>query len=414
MKIVIEKTNLLYALKRAALAQKKNPVVCSLENVKVIAANGEAKFVSSDLETFLSFSVDCEVVESGVVLINTEKLIKLLPLLDDKSLILEEVKKEKTVKVPMAGGGFNEKTVNECFVVITTDGGKYEMMMHEDADTFPLSPEFKAVTGSFQYDLGMFCDMLSNVFTLSTDQMRPAMCGLFMDVKNDVFVATDAHRLTCQSLGYSEVSDGDMSYMNKGVILPADVLKVIAGCKERGMKEQIVSFSFGGGMGRVVIDILDGEVEILFSCIDARYPEWVGCVPDFGWNPDFPNEIKFGAAGQANVMAEVDKKEFVRRVKQVMLFANNMCAVKFHFTEAGVLTICSMDIDMMTEAKQEMPCKVNAHALTFAMNGKWMAENMDKLDGDTVKFYTKGTGAVVMQGSDSNYFILQMPVMYHD
>src|SRR3954452_22666906 len=176
MKFIVSSSSLLKHLQQISGVINANTVLPILEDFLFEINDKKLNIVSTDLETVMRVQMDVESQENSRVCIPAKILIDSLKNIPDQPLTF---------------------TIDKNFAIeITSDNGKYKVM-GENPDNFPKEPVADDVNSFTMNSTALVTAINNTLFAISTDDLRPAMTGMFFELNTDSiqFVATDAHRL---------------------------------------------------------------------------------------------------------------------------------------------------------------------------------------------------------------------------
>ena len=359
MKLTINSQDLSKALQIVTPAVGKNPVLPILEDILMRTTDEGIELIGTDLEVFIRATVPCKVLVGGSITIPAKLVLDMVKKLPNQELMFH----------------FNGKTS------ITSAFGKYEVQSGECADF----PKFKEIEDAKTTKLPasvLIEGIEATLFTVSNDDLRPAMCGVYFDSNGSStsMVATDAHVLA----RYSFESNLDSS-----VIIPSKALNLIKSSFETDV-DIIVSYSATHATFEQ-----DG-ITISVRLVDARFPDYKQVIP----------------SGYTN-KATVNKKSLINCLKRVMLFANSTTSqVTFSFTE-GSLKISSFDLDFENAGSETFECEHNLEEdFKIGFNGRFVVTALGKTSGSDIEIHFGANSRPAMiYGEGGNHEILIMPVM---
>jgi DNA polymerase-3 subunit beta len=176
MKFVVSSSVLLKQLQQINGVIQSNSVLPTLEDFLFEIEKNTLTVTATDLETMMRIKVEVEARESGKVCVPAKILMDTLKNLPDQPLT------------------FN---IDGNFAIdITSDNGKYRIM-GENPDNYPKEPEQDETTEFSLNSEALLKAISKTLFAVATDEMRPAMTGVYFELFPDGMqaVATDAHRL---------------------------------------------------------------------------------------------------------------------------------------------------------------------------------------------------------------------------
>src|SRR6187431_1147828 len=176
MKFIVSSSALLKQLQHISGVINANTVLPILEDFLFEVDKNKLSVVATDLETVMRIQMDIEAKDSGKVCIPAKILLDSLKNIPDQPLT------------------FN---IDKNFgIELTSDNGKYKVM-GENPDNFPKEPVADDTSSFTMSSSALVTAINKSLFAVSTDDLRPAMTGVFFEMTKDSlqFVATDAHRL---------------------------------------------------------------------------------------------------------------------------------------------------------------------------------------------------------------------------
>lgn len=233
----------------------------------------------------------------------------------------------------------------------------------------PVESETEIFTFSCEFNSDKIKDYLS---IISTDELRPAMTGIYFDAKNGAIVGTDAHVLIKRDHKIEE-----------SFILAPTACKLIASLKNIDVMVSVSKRS-------VQITWMQDGLKYTFMsmAIDARYPDWSSVIP--------VNDIP----------VTFDKKEMIEAIKDVLPFTSSYTnRVEFNFEKKFVI---GQDIDFSSEMKVDISSMVG-NFQNMGFNGKLMLKVLSIVDKIEMKVSSPNRAALFMENETD--FVLTMPII---
>jgi len=330
MKMIISKTVLLNACKKAEKAIRKSSALPILEDL--LFTKGHV--TGYDLEVSVRVPIDAEYrgKDMDIFTVNAKDIIAILSKLQEQPLVLE----------------FDGEALT-----ISTESAQFKLMA-ETGDNYPVIPTVGAQIGTItEKDIEHLG--IANKF-VSTDDLRPAMCGVYFDKKK--MVATDAHLL------YHKELEGKVS---EQFIVPSKAAKIIAElgllsvhkCKGKEDKE-LSSLCYG----------FTGDVEVTFRPEDSKYPDYAAVLPS-----DMTNYFTS------------DTSELMEKIDLAMLCANkttHMVGFKVFRTssQTAKYDIFSQDLNLQKYYRETIHSEAQASEdIEISMNGKFLSTIIKTIKG---------------------------------
>lgn len=160
MKFIVSSSALLKQLQQISGVINSNTVLPILEDFLFEIEKNKLTVVATDLETVMKIHMDIEAKDAGKVCIPAKILIDTLKNIAEQPL---------TFNVDKNYG-----------IEITSDNGKYKMM-GENPDNFPREPQADDANSFTMTSSALVTAINKTVFAVSTDDLRPAMTGVFLN-----------------------------------------------------------------------------------------------------------------------------------------------------------------------------------------------------------------------------------------
>ncbi len=369
MKFSVSSADLLKQLQIVNGAIGSNPVLPILEDFLFTIEGNTLRIAATDLETSISTSTEIQSSGSGAVAIPAKILLDTLKALPEQPI---------TFSVD-----------EDSFAIeITSAYGKYRLA-GEDGSDFPTIPQMQQAN-SIELPATVLTQAINKtLFATSSDDLRPAMTGVFFNVENDTLtcVATDAHKLVKYTFTDLEETDVTDSF-----IVPKKALNLLKNTLSTG---ETVAISFN----KTNAFFSFGAVNLVCRLIDARYPDYNAVIPTSS-----PN------------LLTITRKDFQSSLKRIAIYANKTTNQVVLNISAGSLTISAQDLDFSNEATEQLPCVYEGDPLTIGFNAKFLADMLNILDSDEVRLEmsTPSRAGILLpteQPDDANIMMLVMPVM---
>ena len=374
MKFIVSSSVLLKNLQNINGVVATNPIVPILENFLFRIDEGTLTVTASDLQTTMTTQIPVEASESGAIAIPAKLLLDTLRGLPEQPI---------TVNIDTETFGTE----------ILTDNGRYKLSGENPID-FPKLPTVSK---------NMSVDMTSNVllgainntvFATSTDDLRPAMTGVYLQLNEDnaTFVATDGHRL----IRYRRTDLGSGS-SSQSLIIPRKALQLLKASLPEDVavvaefSQANASFTFGG-------------TQLICRLIDERFPDYENAIP----------------TNNPNVMT-IGRTDLLNSLKRIMIYANrttHQIRLSLKTGEGGrpSLTISAEDLDYSNEANEKLLCDYDGESMEIGFNAKLMAEVLSNLSAKMITLEMSApnrAGLLIPADKEEHEDILMliMPVM---
>ncbi len=337
-----------------------------LETILFESEDGRLKLTATDLEISIVEFIDADIEDEGAVAIPARRLLETLRQLPN---------------IPV----FFEVDENQ-HIEFKTDKGKYKLV-GEEPDEFPEIPSMASGI-SLSTETALLKNAIQKtMFAVSTDDLRPAMMGVYFDIGTDTsrFVATDGHRL--------------VRYENSN-FTSAEPLTFIVPDKALSL---VIKALDGAECALVVSDdhvqFKSGSTIVITRLINEQYPNYESVIPR-------DNE-KF---------LVIDKNQMLATVRRVSVFSSSTTRQIRLQIQKNKITIRAEDLDMSSEAKETIACEYSDEEMEIGFNAKYLADVLSNVDGDEAKFEfsTPNRAGIVKPAREEEgeeMLMLVMPVM---
>jgi DNA polymerase-3 subunit beta len=372
MKFVVSSSALLKQLRAINGVIASNPIVPILENFLFQLAPNTLTVTASDLQTSMTTEFEVETSDSGSIAVPAKILIETLNGLPEQPV---------TVKV-------DEKTYS---IEISSENGRYKLA-GENATDFPRVP---AVNKSYsvEFPASVLGKAIANtLFAVSTDDLRPSMTGLFLQLKNSssTFVATDGHRL----IRYRRVdvaSDTDVS-----LIIPRKALNLLKSALPTD--DTLVRVEWNNSNAFFSF----AKIKMICRLIDERFPDYENAIP----------------VNNPNILT-INRMELLSSLRRIAIYANKAThQVRLKIGKSN-LQISAEDLDFSNEANENLACEYEGDDIEIGFNARFLIEMLGNLDSRDIKLELSApnkAGIILPSESDENENILMlvMPVMLNN
>ena len=374
MNFIVSSSYLLKNLNAISGVITSNPVVPILENVLFEIESGNLLITASDLQTSVIVELQVESKEDGSVAIPAKILIETLKNLPEQPVTFS----------------IDDQNYN---IEINSDNGKYKLAGENSAD-FPKVPTLNDGFSSSIDSVVLNSAISNTIFSTSTDELRPAMTGIFFKLSNSsgTFVSTDGHRLVKYirtDIKGDEV-DHDMIIPRKSLNLLKSVIP--------SDKSTDINLEFNASNAFFSFE----NVKMVCRLIDERYPDYDNVIP----------------SDNSNIVI-LDRSEILGSLKRISIYANKTTnQVRFKISGSEIL-ISAEDLDFSNEANERISCEHDGDNIEIGFNAKFLIEMLSNIDSDKVRFKLSEpnrAGLIVPDNMSENEDItmLVMPVMLND
>ena len=338
MKFTVESSELQKSLMKISGVVPSKSTLPILENILFSLSGNTLKIIATDLEISMSAMVEVRGSEDGSIAVPAKRVMDTLRALPETQLI------------------FHADTISFKIRMIT-ENGEYNLIGESNQD-YPIVPEFKGES-EIVFEGALIGSMISKtIFSVSTDELRPAMTGLLLQFKNKEMsaVATDGHRLV--RVIYSNIQQAKP---HKDIIVPSKALLLVSKAIESGtntlsVNTTHVKFSFK-------------SFTLTSRLIEESYPNYESVIP-------LDNDKKLS----------VDRNALLASVKRVSLYSSNTTHQVRFSMKKNELKMTAEDIDFGGEARERITCNYTADDLEIGFNATYLIDILSHIDSDEVVF----------------------------
>lgn len=370
MKFIVSSTQLLKHLQQISGVLNTNTVLPILMDFLFEIDDNQLTITGTDLETVVKVKMDVEAKEPGKVCIPARILLDSLKNIPEQPLTF---------------------SIDSSYAVeITSDTGKYRVM-GEDPENYPKEPPAEEINSFKMPSSAMHTIINKCSFATSSDNLRPAMSGVFFELSPDglTSVATDAHRLV--KIARTDIHSADDN--TKTFIVPKKPLNLMKGLLPVSDEELVLSFTDKH------LFVRQGGSEIACRLIDARFPDYKVVIPR-----DNPYKLT------------VSRNDFQNALRRVSVFSNKSTYQTALSITGSELQLEAQDVDLSFEGSERMSCQYDGEDMRIAFNAKFLVEMLAALENDEVvlELSSPTRPGILKPGASSeteDILMLVMPLM---
>lgn len=369
MKFIASSSTLLKKLSQLNGVVSTNAVIPILEYFLFEVESGALTITSTDLETSMRSHIPVESKEECRIAIPAKLIIDFLKTLPEQPITF---------------------TVNpdNNNVELTSDKGRYKIS-GESPDDFPKMPEVEDAS-KIEVNAGTLqTAVLSTMFAISTNELRPAMTGLFFDFTDGEakWVSTDSNKMVKYTRKDVEV-EADSSF-----IVPKKALNLL---KSTLPSEDVnISLLFNSQNAQFRFQ----DFTLVCRLVDEKFPNYSAAIP-----------------AESPFKLTIDRQELLGSLKRMSNFSNKTTyQVKFKIT-GNELHISAQDIDFSNEAFERLNCEYEGDDMEIGFNAKFLSEMLSVIDTDQVNIHLSASSKPgVIKPSESSdqedMMMLLMPIV---
>jgi len=373
MKFTVSTSQLQRQLSIISGVISNNPIVPILENFLFELEKGVLTISASDLQTSMITQLEVISEDRGSIAVPARILTETLKSLPEQPITLAVDEESFTVE-------------------IHSENGRYKLA-GENAMDFPKIPA-NANGNSFEIASQALSQAInSTLFAASNDELRPAMTGVFFELKNNdvTFVATDGNRL----IRYRR-NDIGSSYV-ASMIIPKKALGLLKSALPNDDTPAKAEFSKSNAFFSF------GTTRMICRLIDERFPDYANAIP-----VNNPNKMV------------IDRGLLLNSLKRIAIYANKSTHLIRLKVANDELNISAEDLDFSNEANETLSCQYDGAEMEIGFNAKFLIEMLSNLSSKEVRLEMSAANrAGILTPIDNkeaqeDILMLLMPVMLNN
>lgn len=341
-----------------------------LDNFLLKVEGDRLWITGSDSEsTMVSWLEIFDVEGEGEVAVSSKTLIEMAKEIGNQPLSFEMNDETRHIDVSYMNGHFE---------FMGLDGNEFPRRAADDEEPTALTLPADLVVKGID----------NTLYAVSSDTIRPAMTGIFWDIKQDniTFVSSDTHKLVRYI--NREVAPG----FEGGFILPAkpaSIVRAMVGKEEEEVRMQITSRGavFETGCYRLTCKFINGN-----------YPNYNRVIVE-----NSPYHLV------------VDRESLLNAVRRVSLFASKSTSLVKCQISATEIKMVARDFDYSTLGEEAVECTYEGEPMLIGFATNYMIDILSHLGCDELKISLvdparPGLFEPLQQSEEENIVVLQMPI----
>jgi DNA polymerase-3 subunit beta len=366
VKLSVEKKDLLNVIARAQNIVEKRNTMPILVNVLLEAKGEGLRGFATDLEVSLTDEIPATVKSQGKVAVNAKSLFEIIKELPEGKIELER-KENNWLKITQNRAVFNIVGISP--------------------EEYPVFPTF--TTQEFvKIEAVLLAEMIEKtIYSVSTDETRYHLNGVFLEVKNDVYrmVATDGHRL---SLIDRKIPNAPARQGNQGVIVPRKGLHEVRKLLEAVEGEVEVAIE-----GAQLV-VRSGTTILMVRLIEGKYPNYQQLIPQ-------------------NLKEHflVQREALLSSLKRVSLLSNTKSKGVTFSLNGGKMEITSNNPEL-GDAKEEIEVEYKGKEMKIGFNARYVLDVLQSMHDEIVRVELNDqlSPGLVRPNDDPSYTCVVMPM----
>ncbi|GAB4483567.1 MAG: DNA polymerase III subunit beta [Anaerolineales bacterium] len=373
MKVTVLQENLARGLSIVSRAVSPRSTLPVLANVLLATDEGRLRLSATNLELGITCWIGARIEEEGSTTVPSRTLSDLVGTMPDPQVSLTLNAQTQTLNVRSGSSTNDIKGI--------------------DAQEFPPLPvpDFE---NAIEINVADFKEMIQQVaFAASTDESRPVLMGVLVQVDKDVMTmaAADGFRLSVRKATLSSPAPQAVS-----AIIPARALNELARIASDG--EQSIQMVLPKGRGQVVFHVKDAE--LVSQLIDGTFPDYQQIIPR-----SYKSRTLISTAS------------LLKACRQAEIFAREGSnVVRLNIKNSGELQPGEVEISAHSEETGSnetiVEATVDGSPLLIAFNVKYLREVLEVIKTPNVAVETSASNApgVVRPVGDDNFLHVIMPM----
>jgi DNA polymerase-3 subunit beta len=374
MKVTVLQENLARGLSIVARAVSPRTTLPVLSNILVATDEGRLRLSATNLELGITCWIPARIDENGSTTVPSRTLSDLVNTLPGDQVQLDLDVKTQNLHIKSGSSNNDIKCI--------------------DAQEFPpmATPEMK---DAVQLNVADFKEMIHQVaFASSTDEARPVLMGVLMNVEKDnvTMAAADGFRLSVRKAQLAQKVSNPIN-----IIIPARALNELA--RVASDPEEPIYMVVPKSRGQVLFRVKD--VEVVSQLIDGTFPDYHQIIPR---NYKSRTLVSTAALLKACKQAEIFARE-----------GSNVARLDIKESK-GDMQPSEVEISATSEetGKNEtiVEATVDGGSVLIAFNVKFLREALEVIKTPNVALETSAANApgVVRPVGDDNFLHVIMPM----
>jgi DNA polymerase-3 subunit beta len=372
MKVTVTQQHLAHGLSIVSRAVSPRSTLPVLANVLLATDEGRLRLSATNLELGITCWIPAHIDEEGSVTVPARTFVDLVGTFPPDNVNLSLDERTQTLNLVCNSSVHDIKGL--------------------DAQDFPPMPVIDPEEG-FELNLADFKEMIQQVaFAASTDEARPVLQGVKMDVVENVLTlaATDGFRISVRKETLSSPIPQDIS-----IIIPARAMNELA--RIFSEVDKSVRMIVPDRRGQVIFRLKDSE--LVSQLIDGNFPDYKAIIPK-----------------SAKTKTIISTPAFLKACKQAEVIAregNNVVRLDIVPAEEGPGKV---EINATTEETGKSDISVEANiegsGLLIAFNVHFLVQVLDVVRSPNVALETNANNSpgVIRPMGDEDYVHVIMPM----
>ena len=369
MEFIIKRDIFLDGIQKTLGIVEKKTTMPILNNVLIRADQNRIKIIATDREIGLVADYEAQIMKDGEITLSARKLYEMIREIQGEMIHFQ--KNEQSVVTLMS-----QKVIYKIPGIPADDFPN--VAVDEDVKLFKIK-------GSVLKDL-----ILKTSFSMSTDEIRKNLNGIFFDVDQNKpgvlkAVASDVHRLAIVSV-YS--GDKDFLKLEKGIIIPRKGVSEVRKLVESESGDLLI------GVHQGMCVLKTDHTMLKVSLIDAEYPDYRRVIPS-----------------EKGTAVQFEKDTALHALRRMSVISSERYSGVIIKLMEGKIILNSTNPDV-GEANDEIEVSYRGGEMEVGYNVNYLIDAIEAIDEKNVVFEI-GTGmkpGVIRPADNDQFFCIIMPL----
>ncbi len=372
MKATVSQQQLAHGLSIVSRAVSPRSTLPVLANILIATDEGRLRLSATNLELGISCWIGAQIGEDGAITVPARTFADLVSTLPNDQVTMTLNPRTQTLTVRCGTSNTDIKGI--------------------DAQEFPPMPVPELGDG-IDLNVSDFKEMIQQVvFAASTDEARPVLQGVLMNVGNGEvsLAATDGFRISVRKAALTAPVARPVT-----AIIPARALSELARIAPDG--DEAINMVIPQGRGQVIFHLKD--VELVSQLIEGNFPDYKVIIPrSFKTNTILSTQQFLKACKQAEIIAR-EGNNIVR------------LSISPHGDEPGTLELAAQS-EETGSSDIKVDATIDGVGLVIAFNVRFLREVLDVIKTPSMALQTNAnnTPGMIKPVGDDNFVHVIMPM----
>ncbi len=371
MKFVCYKDTIIKALNSVVKGVASKTTMPILEGILIQTNDGEIKLTTYDLEIGIEYTMKCEIIEHGSIVVNA-------------TMFTEIIRKLPNSEINISVNENNLLTI-EC------EGSLYKLATM-NPEEFPDLPKIE-IENSIDLEQSALKNMIrKTIFAVSSDENKPIFSGCLFEIKNNKLnvVAIDGFRLALRTLNLP-VPVNDFK-----AVIPAKTLNEII----KILSDSFDTVKMGVSKNQALFEM--ENCKLVTRILDGEFLNYESVIPN-NWQ----------------TRVKVNKNDLQDSFERISLISSSSIEKEKKYPVKVAVDIGKMTISCTNQsgdAKEEVFISTEGKYLEAGFNPKYFLDCLKAIEDEEVfvEFGSNISPCLVKSVENSNYIYMILPIRLKD